>query len=132
MNDQTGQTMALFGMYDNGGDMVETSYLMQGLLTARQYFHGTKPREQAIYRRITKLWEGVEWDWYKETEQSPFIYWHWSPQWGYQIHHPLIGFNESLATYLLAIGSPTHPVSADMYYSGWASQNARALEYRQG
>jgi hypothetical protein len=132
MNDLTGQTMALFGMYDNGGDMVETSYLMQGLLTARQYFHGPKPREQAIYRRITKLWEGVEWDWYKQTERSPFIFWHWSPQWGYRIHHPLIGFNESLATYLLAIASPTHPVSADMYYSGWASQNARALEYRQG
>src|SRR6202051_4176196 len=132
MNDLTGQTMALFGMYDNGGDMVETSYLMQGLLTARKYFHVPKPREQAIYRRITKLWEGVEWDWYKETEQSPFIYWHWSPQWGYQIHHPLIGFNESLATYLLAIASPPPPVSADMYYSGWASQHARALEYRQG
>jgi len=132
MNDVTGQTMSLFGMYDNGGDMVETSYIIQGLLTARQYFRGNDPRERQLYQRITKLWEGVEWDWYRETPDSPFMYWHWSPQWGYQIHHPLIGFNESLATYLFAIASPTHSVPADMYYSGWASQNARALEYRQG
>jgi exo beta-1,2-glucooligosaccharide sophorohydrolase (non-reducing end) len=132
MDDTTGQSMALFGMYDNGGDIVETSYLMQGLLTARQYFHGPTPREKSLYSRITHLWEDVEWDWYKETDQSPFLYWHWSPQWGYLIHHPLIGFNESLAAYLLAIASPTHPVSADLYYSGWASQSERALEYRQG
>jgi len=132
MNDATGQTLSLFGMYDNGGDIVETSFMIQGLLTARQYFHAKTSREQAIERRITKLWEAVEWDWYKQTEQSPFIYWHWSPQWSYEIHHPLIGFNESLVTYLLAIASPTHPVSADMYYSGWASQNPRALSYREG
>ncbi len=132
MNDVTGKTMSLFGMYDNGGDMVETSYMIQGLLTARQYFNGADSREKALYQRITQLWEGVEWDWYRETSDSPFIYWHWSTQWGYQIHHPLIGFNESLATYLFAIASPTHSVPADMYYSGWASQNPRALEYRQG
>ncbi len=132
MNDLTGQTMSLFGMYDNGGDIVETAYLIQGLLTARQYFRTDSPRERALGARITALWEAVEWDWYKQTAQSPFIYWHWSPQWSYQIHHPLIGFNESLAIYLLAIASPTHPVSAEMYYSGWASQSARALEYREG
>jgi hypothetical protein len=132
MNDVTGQTMSLFGMYDNGGDIVETSYVIQGLLTARQYFHADSARERDLGARITALWEAVEWDWYKQTEQSPFIYWHWSPQWSYQIHHPLIGFNESLSTYLLAIASPTHPVSADMYYSGWASQSERAQEYREG
>ena len=40
MNGATGETMPLFGMFDNGGDLVETSFLMQGLLTARQYFKG--------------------------------------------------------------------------------------------
>jgi len=132
MNGATGQTMPLFGMLDNGGDLVETAFLMQGLLTARQYFKGPSAGERDLYQRITGLWETVEWDWYRENAQSDFLYWHWSPQWGFQIHHPLIGFNEVMVVYLLAIASPTHGVPAQMYYSGWASQNPRALEYRQG
>jgi exo beta-1,2-glucooligosaccharide sophorohydrolase (non-reducing end) len=132
MNGATGQTMALFGMLDNGGDLVETSFMMEGLLTARQYFNGPSVRERDLFRRITALWETVEWDWYRQNAQSDFLYWHWSPQWGYQIHHPLIGFNETMITYLLAIASPTHGVPASMYYSGWASQSKGAQQYRQG
>ncbi len=132
MNGATGQTMPLFGMLDNGGDLVETAFLMQGLLTARQYFKGPSGAERDLYQRITRLWETVEWDWYRENAQSDFLYWHWSPQWGFQIHHPLIGFNEVMVVYLLAIASPTHGVPAQMYYSGWASQNQRALDYRHG
>jgi exo beta-1,2-glucooligosaccharide sophorohydrolase (non-reducing end) len=132
MNDATGQTLPLFGMLDNGGDLVETAFMIQGLLTARQYFKGSLAREQDLYQRITRLWEGVEWDWYRDNPHSDFLYWHWSPQWGFQIHHPLIGFNETMAVYLLAIASPTHGVPAEMYYSGWAGQNERALAYRQG
>jgi exo beta-1,2-glucooligosaccharide sophorohydrolase (non-reducing end) len=132
MNDETGMTMPLFGMYDNGGDLVETAFLMQGLLTARGYFNRDDPRERSLRQRITALWRGVEWDWYRGSPQSPFLYWHWSPQWGFQIHHPLIGFNETMVVYLLAIASPTHPVPASMYYSGWASQSKRAQQYREG
>lgn len=132
MNDATGETLPLFGLQDNGADILETSYLIQGLLTARQYFRGGDPREQALYRRITHLWESVEWDWFRENDQSDFLYWHWSPQWSFQIHHPLIGFNETMAVYLLGIASPTHPVPASMYYTGWAGQNDRAYSYRAG
>jgi len=132
MNGATGQTMPLFGMLDNGGDLVETSFLIQGLLAARQYFHGSSEKEQELYRRISKLWETVEWDWYRETPQSGNLYWHWSPQWAWAIHHPLIGFNEVMITYLLAMASPTHAVPASFYYSGWAGQSERALSYRAG
>src|ERR1700739_2657571 len=132
MNGNPGQTMPVFGMFDNGGDLVETSFLMQGLLSARQYFHGADPAEQSLYNRITQLWNTVEWDWYRQTPQSDFLYWHWSPQWAFQIHHPLIGFNEVMITYLLSIASPTHGVPASMYYSGWSSQSEMAQHYRQG
>jgi exo beta-1,2-glucooligosaccharide sophorohydrolase (non-reducing end) len=132
MNAATDQTMPLFGMLDNGGDLVETSFMMQGLLTARQYFKGSSAREQDLYRRITALWESVEWDWYRDQPDSAFLFWHWSPQWSFQIHHPLIGFNEVMVTYLLAIASPTHGVPASMYYSGWASQSKQAHGYRSG
>ena len=132
MDGATGRTMPVFGMYDNGGDLVETSFLMQGLLVARQYFDGPSAQEKDLYARITHLWQTVEWDWYRENPQSDFLYWHWSPQWGFKIHHPLIGWNEVMVTYLMAIASPTHGVPGSMYYSGWASQAPRALEYREG
>ncbi len=132
MDGTTGKTMPVFGMLDDGGDLVETSFLIEGLLAARQYFHGSSSEEASLYRRITLLWQGVEWDWYRENRQSDFLYWHWSSHWGFQIHHPLIGFNEVMITYLLAIASPTHGVPAALYYSGWASQSERALEYREG
>ncbi|HTC42395.1 MAG TPA: glucoamylase family protein [Candidatus Acidoferrales bacterium] len=132
MDGSTGKTMPVFGMLDDGGDLVETSFLIQGLLAARQYFHGGAPEEQALYNRMTQLWETVEWDWYRENPQSDFLYWHWSPDWSWKIHHNLIGFNEVMITYLLAIASPTHAVSPEMYYSGWASQSKRAQEYREG
>jgi len=78
MDGNTGTTMPVFGTFDNGGDLVETSFLMQGLLAARQYFHGTTEKEHTLYSRITQLWETVEWDWYRDTPQSDFLYWHWS------------------------------------------------------
>jgi len=133
MNGSTGHTMPVFGMLDDGGDLVETAFLMQGLLTARQYFKGTSPAERSLHDRITRLWESVEWDWYRDaSQQKDFIYWHWSPKWGFQIHHPLIGFNEVHVVYLLAIASPTHGVPASTYYSGWASQAPMAQSYREG
>jgi hypothetical protein len=132
MNGATGETMPVFGMFDNGGDLVETSFLMQGLLAARQYFHGESAPEQDLFRRISRLWETVDWDWYRSDPKSNFIYWHWSAEWGQQIHHPLIGFNEVMITYLLAMSSPTHGVPVDMYYSGWAGQSDDAIGYRRG
>ncbi len=132
MNGNTGKTMAVFGMFDNGGDLVETAFLMEGLLAARQYFRGNGESERDLYQRITRLWESVEWDWYRGPQPGDFIYWHWSSEWGWQIQHPLIGFNEVMITYLLAMASPTHALPAEMYYSGWASQSQRAIHYRAG
>jgi exo beta-1,2-glucooligosaccharide sophorohydrolase (non-reducing end) len=132
MDGSSGKTMPVFGMLDNGGDLVETSFMMEGLLAARQYFYGASPAEHDLFQRITRLWETVEWDWYRGPEPGGFLFWHWSSEWAWQIHHPLIGFNEVMITYLLGIASPTHAIPATMYYSGWASQDPRALEYRQG
>jgi hypothetical protein len=132
MDGNTGKTMPVFGMFDNGGDLVETSFLMEGLLAARQYFRGNSDAERDLYRRISQLWETVEWNWYRGPQPGDFIYWHWSAEWGWQIQHPLIGFNEVMITYLLAMSSPTHGVPADMYYSGWASQSPTAVGYRAG
>ncbi|MDR9824483.1 glucoamylase family protein, partial [Vibrio sp. FNV 38] len=132
MDGGTGKTMPVFGMLDDGGDLVGTSFLMQGLLAARQYFRGSTPQELALYDRISHLWETVEWDWYRETPKNDFLYWHWSSDYAFAIHHTLIGFNEVMITYLLSIASPTHGVPPEMYYSGWASHSELAQHYREG
>lgn len=126
----TGKTVAFFGPKDNGGDLVETSFLFQGLLAARQYFDRPAAAENQIRARIDRLWEEVEWDWYKQFDDSPYLYWHWSPDQGWVINHKLIGWNETMITYLLAIMAPRHAVSPALYYSGWASREDYAQEYR--
>jgi len=131
LHGDTGKVIPLFGKYDNGGDLVETAFLAQGLLAARQFFKNNKDDENSIYQRITRLWEGIEWDWYKKEEDSDFLYWHWSPDYAWQINHPLIGWNETMIAYLLGIASPTHDIDPEMYYSGWASRAERAIQYRR-
>ena len=130
MDGRTGKTVPFFGPRDNGGDLVETSFLMQGLLAARQYFDADTEEESLIRERIDAIWQGVEWDWYKQFPDSPFLYWHWSPDKAWIIDHKLIGWNETMITYLLATMSPTHAIAPEMYYSGWASPSEYAQSYR--
>lgn len=132
MDGNSGQTLPVFDRFDNGGDLVETGFLMEGLLSARQYFNGTTEHEKDLFRRISQLWETVEWDWYRQSPQSDALYWHWSPEWSWYINHRLTGFNEAMIVYLLAIASPTHAVPAELYYSGWANQGEVGANYRQG
>jgi hypothetical protein len=128
----TGKVEPLFGSKDNGGDLVETSFLFEGLLTARQYFNQQNEDEKKIREKITALWQNVEWDWYRRSPDSKYLYWHWSPDQAWVINHRLTGWNETMVTYLLAIASPTHSVPASLYYSGWANQDSTGQQYRQG
>ena len=112
LNGDTGHVVPYFGKYDDGGDLVETAFMIQGLLAARQYFDRDTPEEREVRDTITRLWEAVEWDWYRKDRTVRCLYWHWSPDHGFYISHPLIGWNETMIVYLLAIASPTHPVPA--------------------
>ncbi|MGB9195295.1 MAG: glucoamylase family protein [Terriglobales bacterium] len=132
MDGDTAKTLPVFDMFDNGGDLVETAFLMEGLLAARQYFNGPSDHERDLFARISHLWETVEWDWYRRSPQSDALYWHWSPEWSWYINHRLTGFNEAMIVYLLAVASPTHSVPADLYYSGWANQGEAGAKYRRG
>lgn len=121
INGTTGQTIP-FSEFDDGGDLVETSYLVQGMLTVRQYFDADDPVENEIRTRATELWEEVEWDWYRRFPDSDSLYWHWSPDFGWQMNMPIEGYNEAMIAYLLAIASPTHPMPPSSYHNGWAGQ----------
>lgn len=108
-----------FSTNDNGGDLVETSFLVQGLLTFRQYLDAGVAEEAALIGRINALWQSVEWDWYTRDGQN-VLYWHWSPDKEWIMNHQIKGYNEALITYVLAASSPTHSIDADVYHEGWA------------
>ncbi|MBK7410521.1 MAG: T9SS type A sorting domain-containing protein [Saprospirales bacterium] len=118
MNGTTGNVIP-FSTYDDGGDLVETSFLLQGLLTARQYFDQDDPVEEAFRDLVTSLWEDVDFNFYRKQVNN-FLYWHWSPNYAWQMNFPIRGFNEAMIIYILAIASPTHGVPASLYHTGWA------------
>ena len=106
-----------FGLKDNGGDLVESSFLMQSLLCVRQYFKEGNDREQELAQKIDKLWREMEFNWY--TNGKDVLYWHWSPEYEWEMNFPLEGYNECLIAYILGASSPTYPIDPAAYHKGW-------------
>jgi hypothetical protein len=124
LNGTTGTTIPFNGLNDYSGDIVETAYLMQGLLAARQYFDGVHADEATIRTLATQMWEAVDWDWYRPASPGNVLYWSWSPTLGFSQSIPVSGWHEGMITYLLAVASPTHPIPANCYHDGWARGGA--------
>ncbi|MBE9664379.1 glucoamylase family protein [Mucilaginibacter myungsuensis] len=112
-----------FGRNDDGGDLVETAYLAQGMLCVRQYLNKNNKTEKALAARIDKLWKGIEWDWYRNGGKD-VLYWHWSPNIGWKMNFAVTGFNECMIMYIMAAASPTHTIPASVYHNGWARGGA--------
>lgn len=122
MDGTTGKTIP-FSRKDDGADLVETSYLFQGLLCARQYFTGNNETEQELRNRIDWMWPDIEWNWF--TRGQDVLYWHWSPNNGWAMNFPVRGFNECLIMYILAASSPDerYKVPSSVYHQGWTQSN---------
>ncbi|MDV3752387.1 glucoamylase family protein [Elizabethkingia anophelis] len=108
-----------FGTKDNGGDLVETSFLAQGFLVVREYFKNGTAEEKVLAEKYDKLWKGIEWNWYTKGGED-VLYWHWSPNYAWDMNFKLEGYNECLITYVMAASSPTHTISREAYDKGWA------------
>ena len=113
----TGKTRP-FSKNDNGADIVESAYLFQGLIAAKEYFTNQTKEETEIRSIITKLWNEAEWSWF--TKGEDVLYWHWSPDKEWTMNHQIKGYNECLITYVLAAASPTYSISPEVYHKGWA------------
>lgn len=124
LNGNTGKAIA-FSTKDNGADLVETSFVIQGLLTVKQYLDNTNSQEAAIIATIDQLWQEVEWNWFTRDGQN-VLYWHWSPNYNWEMNHPIRGWDEGLVTYVLAASSPTHSIDAQVYHEGWARNGGMA------
>lgn len=108
-----------FGKKDNGGDLVESAFLMQTLLCVRQYMDANVETEKALIDKINKLWHEMEFDWYRNGGKN-VLYWHWSPEYEWEMNFPLEGYNECLMAYILGASSPTHGIPAECFHEGWA------------
>jgi len=122
INGSTGSVIP-FGEKDNGGDLVETAYMAQGLLAMRQYLDPGDPVENDLINMITALYNSIEWSWYTRGGQN-VLYWHWSPNYGWEMNFQIRGYNETLITYILAASSPTYTIPASAYHLGYASNGA--------
>lgn len=122
LNGETGKVHP-FSNKDDGGDLVETAFLVQGLLTVSEYFKEGNEKEKELVSKIDALWKGVEWDWYTKGGED-VLYWHWSPDYGWDMNFPVGGYNECLIMYVLAAASPTHSISKSVYDKGWARNDS--------
>jgi hypothetical protein len=122
INGNTGKVFP-FSQKDNGGDLVETSFLVQGLLTVRQYLEPTDTVGNNLIRRIDKLWKEVEWSWYRKNNEN-VLYWHWSPNYNWDMNFAMYGYYEEQITYFLAAASPTYPIPKIVYTNGYGRNGA--------
>ncbi|MCD8539838.1 MAG: Ig-like domain-containing protein, partial [Leadbetterella sp.] len=110
-NGDTGKTQP-FSTRDNGADLVETSFLFMGLLAAGEYFG-----DSDLTRRIEGLYQKVEWNFFLNGTES--LFWHWSPDYGFELNLKIRGWNEALMTYVLAAGSEKYAIEKTNYINGW-------------
>ncbi len=90
---------------------IDTALLMAGVLAAQSYFDHGDPTERAIVRLSDALYRRVDWTWAYSRRQSPLLSLGWTPEEGF-IEFDWSGYSEGMLLYLLAIGSPTHPIDA--------------------
>ena len=122
LHGDTGRTIP-FSRIDDGGDLVETAFLLAGLLAARQYFDRDEDRERELRARIDRLWEEAEWSWHT-AGRADVLYWHWSPNHGWSMNLEVRGWNECLLAYVLAASAPRHAIDPEVYHRGWAAGRA--------
>ena len=122
LNGTSGQVVP-FSANDDGGDLVETAFMIQGLMTVRQYLDVSNSQEASMIEKINTLIDEVEWDWYTQNDQD-VLYWHWSPNFGWAKNHRITGWNEAMIVYVMAAASTTHSIDKEVYQSGWSRDGA--------
>ena len=118
LNGETGEVKP-FSQKDDGGDLVETAFMVQGLLAVREYMNKQDESENRLAEKIDTLWREVNWKWHTKGGEN-VLYWHWSPNYEWKMNHKLQGYNEVLITYILAASSPTFSIEPEVYHQGWA------------
>ncbi|MBN7137590.1 hypothetical protein A7A76_23090 [Lysobacter enzymogenes] len=91
---------------------VDTGLLMMGVLFTQSYYDRDDAREKEIREIADTLYKRVDWQWLQQNK--PLISMGWFPESGF-IKHDWMGYNEAMLLYVLALGSPTHPVEPEAW-----------------
>ena len=118
INGTTGKAIP-FDRTDDGADIVETSYLMMGMLVAKEYFNGNSLPEKYFQKRVNQMWQAANWNAHVRSDNK--LYWHWSPNNGFDMNFPVFGYDEALITYIIAASSHSHPISKEVYTNTWVN-----------
>lgn len=122
INGADGSTIP-FSKLDDGGDLVETSFLIQGLVCVRQYFNTASAEDVAIRGHINLIWRNVQWNSHIKPGGN-VLYWHHSPKYRFARNVPIRGWNEALTTYVLAAAAEQYGIEAESYHDGFAGNGA--------
>lgn len=114
-------TYVAFGDQKATGDLVESSFMMAGLLAAYEYFDGADDVETSLREDIDNLYKSVNWSGYT-GKNGDGLYWLWYSETDtYSLK--ISGWNEALVTYLMALAAPDgHCIDATTYKRGWNPQ----------
>jgi hypothetical protein len=93
---------------------IDTALLMAGVLTAQTYFDGPDEVERAIRDLSDQLYRRVDWTFAYSPQRRPLLSLGWSPETGF-LSYDWAGYSEGMILYLLALGSPTHPIDVQAW-----------------
>lgn len=117
-----------FGSQVDTGDLIETSFMVAGLLAANEYLTDNVAYEKEVRDSIESFMQTIEWDFYAGTDG---LYWLWEQpknlKW-----LKIQGWNEGMIAYILAMGAPDHQkISADIYDKGFFNSGSIHITGRQ-
>jgi hypothetical protein len=96
---------------------IDTALLLGGILSSQTYFDKNTPVETEIRQLAEQIYSQVDWTWIQARNgpaSRPFVSMGWHPEKGF-IPADWKGYNEAMLLYVLALGSPTHPVGTDVW-----------------
>lgn len=99
--------------WDSELSTIDTGLLLAGIIDARQYFNGTDSLETRVRNLADSIYYRMDWNLMRNY--NPGILMAWQPTTGFAGYGQWVGYCEASIMYLLALGSPTHPID----YDGW-------------
>lgn len=104
---------------DSEVSTIDTALLMAGVLSSLSYFDADNPTEAHIRATADALYRRIDWTWAYSASHKPLLSMGWRPETGF-LHYYWRGYNEAMILYILALGSPTHPIDA-LSWQKWTS-----------
>lgn len=92
--------------------MIDTALLIAGALTASRYFSGDSPDETELRNLTDFLYQRIDWHWAQDNGAT--IRQGWKPECGF-LNYGWEGYSEAILLYVLAMGSPTHPITGQCF-----------------